>query len=178
MPRGAKPGERRGGRTAGTPNRATVERALEAEQALAEVKKGRKLGKDMLWDLAELFLGMTAVYQPNHPRLKDAPPGTPGVNPYADEEKFMTYAIAARDTARALADFQSPRFRAVAIMPAPEQMPGERQIPKLVPSGKGMGALEAYQRLRDGDIIDLEPVRPAGPANGPVAGSKKANGNG
>lgn len=36
MPRGAKPGERRGGRTKGTPNKATAERQEDLDQALAD----------------------------------------------------------------------------------------------------------------------------------------------
>ena len=46
---GSKPGERRGGRKAGTKNRATIERQLEAAQAaIAKVKHGRELAKDVL----------------------------------------------------------------------------------------------------------------------------------
>lgn len=174
---GAKPGgQKTGGRKVGTPNRATVEMTLEAEHAITEARtKGRKLGKEMLWDIAELLLGMAAVYQPNHPNI---PKGDPRSNVHADEDKFRFYIRNAADVARYLADFQSPKFKAIAVVPAPDEFPNS--FPQLKPSGKAIGALEAYQQLRDKDMIDVTPDRAAGQPNpAPVVAMpvrKKANG--
>jgi hypothetical protein len=46
---GSKKGERRGGRKKGTPNKATIERALAAEGYLTKARQeGRPLAKEML----------------------------------------------------------------------------------------------------------------------------------
>jgi hypothetical protein len=56
MPRGSSPGERRGGRAKGTPNRATVERAAIAARIADEAKmRGQKLGKEYLSKYVALF---------------------------------------------------------------------------------------------------------------------------
>jgi hypothetical protein len=51
--------------------------------------------------------GMAAKYQP-------APPGQPK-NPYQNETKFLTYAEMAIKCASDLAQYQSPRFKAIAV---------------------------------------------------------------
>lgn len=175
--KGSPKGVRQGGKQKGQPNKATIEQALEAERVIVQAKKeGRKLGKEMLWDIAELMLGMAAVYQPTHPQIL---PGQPGYNPHQNEDKFRFYITTGAEVARDLADFQSPKFKAIAIVPPPDQMPGD--IPRLPYAGKAMGALEAYQQLRDKDIIDVVPAKTNGapPASVMVAEPrKKANGNG
>jgi hypothetical protein len=172
------------GRQRGVPNRRTVEAALEAERAVtaARTSQGiKKLGKEILDDFANLFAGMAAYYQP-------APDGMPA-RPNQNENKFDKYAVLAVKTAEKLAEFQSPKFRALMITPPPEDptMPGSRPAELARPTGKTMGALEAYQLLRDkNDIIDIIPVptRSNGGAatvsavNGAVKPAKKANGHG
>src|SRR5262249_43413537 len=65
MGRGAKPGERRGGRLKGSRNKATIERALIAERVANEAKMaGKKLAKEVLDQFMVLFAGMAAYYQP------------------------------------------------------------------------------------------------------------------
>ena len=65
MPRGSKPGERRGGRQKGGKNRATLERAVVAERILKETQMtGRKLGKEVLEEFMNMFGGMAASFQP------------------------------------------------------------------------------------------------------------------
>jgi hypothetical protein len=55
MPRGSRPGERRGGRAKGTPNRTTVERAAIAARIADEANmRGQKLGKEYLAKYAAL----------------------------------------------------------------------------------------------------------------------------
>jgi len=54
--RGARKGERRGGRTKGTPNRVTIERAIVAERQLTAAKAaGRLLAKEVLAEFLTLF---------------------------------------------------------------------------------------------------------------------------
>lgn len=114
MPRAQK-GQRFGGRVKGTPNKKTVEKALEAERAVAEAKaSGRKLGKEMLDDFMHTFAGMAAVYQPLPPGVEAVPQGRA-----PNEEKFERYARLTIDAAKELAKYQSPQFRAIAIAPPP-----------------------------------------------------------
>lgn len=118
-------GHRTGGRQKGTMNKSTRER-LEAErvaqQAQLEVNKARqahtKLGKDVLEEFMKTFAGMAAYYQP-------VPEGVAvPVGRKPDEGKFLTYAKLTTETAAALANFQSPRFKAIQIMtPPPNPVP-------------------------------------------------------
>jgi hypothetical protein len=122
--KGSAPGERRGGRHKGVPNRKNQE-ALERARIADQVKEAevaerqvarigpRKLAKDVLEDFMHLFAGMAAVTQP----LPQGAPVPPGRQP--DERAFEKWARLAVDTAAKLADFQSPRFRAVMTSPAP-----------------------------------------------------------
>ena len=136
---GSKPGERRGGRKAGTKNRATIERQLEAAQAaIAKVKHGRELAKDVLERLLH-----------DLDRFKTIAEGAAGLHkpPSAAElkvaaEKGLTIAKGdwglfgewfdravgtARDAAtvaKDLAKYQSPQIRPVDA-PAPPPDPKE-----------------------------------------------------
>jgi hypothetical protein len=117
MPR-AKKGERFGGRTKGTPNKATVERQLiaarEAEARVAEAHaSGRRLGKDVLDEFMHLFAGMAATYQP----LPTGMPIPQGRQP--DEAQFEKYARLAVHCATKLAPYQSPTFQAIMVAPPP-----------------------------------------------------------
>ena len=104
------PGRKTGGRQLGTPNKASQERALIAQQVKARADMaGRKLAKEVLDEFMHLFAGMAAAYQP-------LPPGTieqEGREP--DEAKFEKWARLAIQCAKELAAFQSPTFRAIAI---------------------------------------------------------------
>jgi hypothetical protein len=119
---GSKPGERRGGRQPGSKNKATIERErmaqLEAEKAallaaaekgksevLAAQASGKKLMKDIGFELAQLFTAMAAYHQP-HPT---------GGNPNANEEKFLEYAKLAAQTAAQFAGYESPKLSAVMV---------------------------------------------------------------
>jgi hypothetical protein len=131
MPKGSNlRGKKFGGRKKGTPNKRNseaVERArIEVENALSEVDPRsnpvqvlkKKLAKDVLEEFMMLFAGMAAAHQP----LPEGMPVPPGRKP--DEAKFQTYAKLTVDTAKALADFQSPKFRAIAVVaPPPEMLP-------------------------------------------------------
>lgn len=121
MPKPRK-GERPGGRAKGTPNRITVEAAeiarISTEQAKA---RGVKLGKEMLEDYMMAFHNQAVVFQP-------LPPGVaiPGRTP--DPKQFMEWGKLVVDTAKELAKYQSPTFRAIAVMAPP---PGSEKQPQI-----------------------------------------------
>lgn len=132
MARGAKPGQRRGGRAKGTPNKTSVEQALIAERVMKEAAmSGRKLGKEMLEEFAVMFGGLMAATQPigtgpNHqvlPADVDKWIGT------KKEDAFERYAKLALKAASELADFQSPRMGTVQV-PAPPPDRGTGKITK------------------------------------------------
>ena len=122
MPRGAKPGERRGGRVKGTPNRATIEKAKIAEQVMARAEmRGEQLAKEVLNDFMQLFAGMAATHQPI-PEGQSIPLGR-----RPDETKFEKWARLAVQCAKDLAPYQSPTFRAIVVAPAPDSNQVERR---------------------------------------------------
>lgn len=135
MPRAQK-GQRFGGRVAGVPNKATIEKNLLIAQQLA-VKAGqpaKPLAKEVLEDFMHLTAGMAAFYQPTAP-------GQPG-NPNQDEAKFWQAALACKEFAKALAPYQSPTFKAIMGMPA---------MPSSAPE-------KATDKQIDGKVIDITDV--------------------
>jgi len=85
---------------------------------------------------------------------------TPG-NREPNEEKFLTYLKLAKDCASEVANYQSPKFKAVAISiesaPGGAGAAGGGAAPN-DGSGGGTGmrvvsAQDAYKLLRDGDLI-------------------------
>ena len=130
MPRGAQPGERRGGRAKGTPNKTPLQKAeaLAAKVAKAEARGavkvaveplGHMLAKDVLdWGMQDCVA--RAVFR--RPRLADEPP-----NPNEDEGEFLKWFALAAELAKTLAPYQSPRLLAHAIKaPATESCAGPR----------------------------------------------------
>jgi hypothetical protein len=123
MPRGAKPGERRGGRAKGQPNKASMERAAIAERIVAESegKPGRKLGRELLEELALMFGGLASEFQP----VATGPGGTltqADLESWAKSYKeplFEKYAKLAAKCADAFADFQSPRLGRLQVAAPP-----------------------------------------------------------
>lgn len=144
---GPPKGTRAGGRAKGTPNKATIERAIIAEQIVERATmSGKKLAKEVLDDFMHLFAGMAAAYQPLPPGMV-APAGKA-----QDEAKFLTYAKLAIDTAAELGPYQSPRLKAIqvhAVPTAPIDQPGQNAMTsELTPQ-------QAYRLLRDTDVIDM-----------------------
>jgi hypothetical protein len=139
---GAKPGERFGGRVAGTLNMATqeviererIEAQLEAPvtaetaQAAAAVAPDmvravvghRKLAKERLEELLEIFLGAAAYHQPT------IDPGA-APNENASWDGFEKWSRLAMDCAALAAKYQSPQFRAIMVAPAPDANQPERR---------------------------------------------------
>lgn len=98
---------------------AAIEEARSAGLMEGKDPKSRKRAVTVLEEFMNLFGGMAAVYQPLPPG-QVAPPNS-GRAP--DETKFQTYAKLTIETAGMLANYQSPKFKAVmvAAAPPPEQ---------------------------------------------------------
>lgn len=98
-------GLKTGGRQRGTPNKDTRELLKQAGKQVTEAKKlGRKQAIEVLDDLMHTAMGMAVKYQPP----------APGAEP-ADPDKFMEWIQIAGTFAKSLADFQSPKFRAIMV---------------------------------------------------------------
>jgi hypothetical protein len=109
--------EKYGGRTKGTLNKKTQEALLvQAQEHQAALKGGKKLAKDVLEEFMMLTAGMAAVYQPLPPGTIDADP-----NRAPDWDKFWQCTGMVRDFASALAKYQSPTFKAIAVYAPPDQ---------------------------------------------------------
>lgn len=149
MPRGSKPGERRGGRAKGVPNKKTREQRelqrIAAEQARDEVRKshkpGKKLGKDLIEDYMMAFHGMAAMHQNN---IASALQGG-GSPAKADLDGFKEWGSMVVDAARRLAPFQSPTFKAIAVVAPP---PGTN----VTPNGELPPGTEVHH-IRDPQVI-------------------------
>lgn len=140
--RGARPGERRGGRQKGTPNKKTVEReirrqkiaqfaaasvigeklasgveqdAMKAAEAVADAARlNTDLATDTLDTFRTIFINRAAFYQPRPSRETREE-----TNPNANEQQFEKWARLACDVAKSLAPYQSPTFRAIVVSPPP-----------------------------------------------------------
>ena len=115
MPRGSRPGERRGGRHKGGKNKATIERSLVAERIVNETQMaGRKLGKEVLEEIMILYSGLAAAFQPKSAGDIEAWANS------SKEAKFEKYSRLAMKAAHDLAEFQSPKLAAIHVAaPAP-----------------------------------------------------------
>jgi hypothetical protein len=160
MPRAQK-GQRFGGRTKGTPNKATIERlereriaeqvalqsAVAAQSAPAaerEIAKAgterRKLGKERLEELLEIAVGATAYFQPT---LKN------GVerNPNADWTQFQKWFQIAHAVAATVSPFQSPTFRAIMVAAPPPKHDEDRKSGDVIPLNDPVAASRIYRRI-------------------------------
>jgi hypothetical protein len=97
MPRGASPGERRGGRAVGTPNKFGEQRAVAVERS------GKKLPPANLLAIAEDCMAMVEHYRPgakNNPK---------------DEERYAFWLDRSREALSAAAPYYSPKLHAIAM---------------------------------------------------------------
>lgn len=129
MPRGAKPGERRGGgRAKGQQNRATIQRAALAEKILAEEagRPGDPLFRERLKEFGETFSGLAGAFQPK-------PTGEGGkITPEdialwrssGDEALFEKYAKLATKVWSDLTEYQSPKIAPVHMAAPPPESKG------------------------------------------------------
>lgn len=142
---GSSPGQRRGGRRKGSLNKATVEKALIAEQVIARAEMtGTKLAKEVLGDFMTIFADMAAKHQP----IDEGQPIPPGREPNID--LFERWARLAVETAKALAPFQSPTFRAVAVAAPIPQQAQPRATPYVI-SDDPNEAMRTYVRIMRAD---------------------------
>lgn len=125
MPRGAAPGERRGGREKGSKNKSTIEKELLAAEiasrtAMHAHETGDKLAKDALNEAMKLAGGMAAHYQPAPPQM---PP-----NPTANLAEFKYWMERFTIIAKWLAPYQSPMLKSIEVYqapPPPPRVPGD-----------------------------------------------------
>lgn len=116
-------GKKTGGRKPGSRNKALVERdriaAEIAARTVADARKpGQKLGKETLRDVRDAMISMAATYQPLAPGIKEPAPGRHPPDP----EMFFRCITIGLQAARWLAEFESPKFK--AVFHADYQMPG------------------------------------------------------
>lgn len=109
-----QPGQRLGGREAGTPNKVITQALIRAEQQLLRAKaEDRSLAVDILDEFMHRFARAARARQP---RLDEDRKDT---NPLGNQEDYEKYARLAVDTAAQLAKYQSPTFRAITVAPPP-----------------------------------------------------------
>lgn len=117
---GAKPGERRGGRQKGTPNKATRERQINAAAEIDRARReGRELAKDVLERFMKLAEGACAVNRPT--AAEDIAKGK-AENPDGDWGRFGEWFDRTVYCAKELAKYQSPQIKGVDA-PAPPPDP-------------------------------------------------------
>src|SRR5262249_33678984 len=118
MPRGSKPGEHRGGRKPGTPNKRTTELVQAANEALAnagraplpEVVVLRKLGKERLIEIDEIAMALVYKYR-----------AAAEEGDVVAEALLWKYLGLALDAAARRAPYESPRLAAVAVQERKEE---------------------------------------------------------
>lgn len=144
-----KPTGRPRGRHKGSKNKATIEREERARRELAAREQeledgveriasarraGNKLAKEVLEDLMQLGMGLTASYQNLAgltPQQLMAQGQQTTVND-AMEEKFWRAAAFTKDCAKELANYQSPKLKAQVPMTLP-QTPATPLLPAPAP---------------------------------------------
>jgi hypothetical protein len=160
MPQRSQPGERRGGRQKGTPNKATVAKLLDAkvaEKVEAIIEANPKLrdaalqpvtrrvrAKDELIDLIPVVKGHVAQFQ--QVALTMAP-GTDAFSP-AMWDRYERWLQLLHKVCDSAADFQDPRLKAQLYVPPPPDMPVHQDGPqKVVRLGSATAASRAYQQF-------------------------------
>lgn len=99
MPRGgSKPGERRGGRKKGEPNKASIKREAEIKEAVEA--RGHKLAKDIMGELLNDALGQFSAM-------------------HKSDKSYAETRQAVFDMASDLAPYQSPRMQNIAFREDP-----------------------------------------------------------
>ena len=141
MPRGSRPGERRGGRQKGTKNKRTVEAELLAKRVLDNAPAGAiqhaRLGKETLEKFMMLFEELAQQYRPI-PKSR-----------HSDEARFAKYRPPLSATAKALAPYQSPTFRAIVVSPPPPPEVTKRFTLRIFDRFNGAPGLGVDNEVRD-----------------------------
>jgi hypothetical protein len=151
MPRGSKPGSNNGGgRRPGTPNKATIEKALIAERAVATAQAaGRKLAKDELFDLIPIFKGAAYHFQPTPSELlqQGRPANTRDGMKNGNWDKFEKWIRLLMECATKLAPYESPTFRAVQVSMVADAPREIKTIDNVIDLNDPVVVSRAYQRL-------------------------------
>jgi hypothetical protein len=146
---GAKPGERRGGRKIGTPNKPRIA-ALEAEllaraphppapTANAAIPKQPK---DNMAEFAALFCGLAAAYQP---KGKDEN-GFPAWLSKDHQENFLVFSQRGMLYSQWAASYFDPTYKAIAVVVTPNE--DQRRLPgNVVDIRDAQTAANEYRRI-------------------------------
>jgi hypothetical protein len=161
MPRGARPGERRGGRIKGVPNKATIA-TLNKREIIDQIAKQtgtsssvaaavlsnaagyRKLAVEELEDVLPIVKSVVAYHQVKV--MRAGPTGALEITGKLDD--FKEWLRLFIETCAKLAPYQSPTFKAIAVMDPP--LPSGPSIPDVgdfVRSGDPVAAAKVYQLL-------------------------------
>lgn len=156
MPQVPQPGERRGGRKKGTPNKATTAKLLDAqvaEKVDAIIGGGapasaltpypaRARGKDELAELILVVKGHVAKFQ--QAVLAMGEPGGETYN-WALHDRYVRLLELFHKVSDSAADFQDPRLKAQLWVPPPQEMPKSVEG-KVVRLGNAVAASRVYQQ--------------------------------
>ena len=115
---GSRPGEHRGGRQKGVPNKLTL--AMRGEQFITSTKANDPISVDILENLMRVFMAIAKKYAPepseNPPVLDGKPESESALLAWNMRlAHFERWAIHARDTAARLAPYETPTLRALAV---------------------------------------------------------------
>jgi hypothetical protein len=164
MPRAARPGERRGGRIKGVPNKTTIaalnkQKIIEkiaketgtptavATAVLAKAADCRKLAMEELEEALPIIKSVVAHFQ-KAPFEAVQAGGKATKATKAQWNDFQDWLKLFLDTCVRLAPYQSPTFRAIAVMdPQPSGKRSTPDLDSIVRSGDPVAASRAYQRF-------------------------------
>jgi len=133
-PGGSKSGERRGGRQRGARNKATIEREQKAlaelaNRAKAMVAAGKPLtlAKDELAGIIPMVKDTVGLFQ-KAAMVDEAGTGAPGQKGFdaAKWRDFKDWLEFFATVCHRAADFQSPKYRAIAVAVNPDPAPAEK----------------------------------------------------
>ena len=178
MPRGAKKGERRGGRATGKRNKATEEalaRAQVIEQvaeqlsipgsaaalAIKKVMAPHKLAREELEDTLPVIKGILGILEGQAFQTpEDGGEAVIVPEQLADLRDWLKLFV---DAAHKLADFQSPKFKAIMVAAAPPPaMPGDgaRTVgsSNVVNMADQTAVARAYREIMQGPIPKRAPA--------------------
>lgn len=154
---GANPGERRGGRKKGTPNKIVTEGRLVREyQKAAEATGGQvnKLGKVLLDDIANFAFNYATRFQPDgsaRPIATDAASAIARQQWDERNEQFERWMRLAYECARAKAPYESPTFRAIVIAPPPDPKQLNKETDFTIDVFSSAGKLIEHQATEDNE---------------------------
>jgi hypothetical protein len=135
MSRGSKPGEQRGGRRKGTPNKPKMD-ALAAEllaraphpPAPTPHAAVQKRAKDTMAEFAAPFASIAVAYQP----IGKDENGYPIFRDNGHRQNFLAFAQKAMVYSQLAAPYQDPTYRAIAVVSAPSDAFARGQLPSNV----------------------------------------------